>query len=102
MKMVYTNADRMIVGNAKNILNSHGINIVLKNEHASSIIGEVSPFDSWVELWVLDDSDYDEACKVLDGALSNEDEAPWICESCKEENNASFGSCWKCGTASPE
>lgn len=97
MRMVYTNNNRFIVGNAKNILEAHGFEIFLKNEHASSAIGEVSPFDTWLELWVVKDRDYERACRVLENALSSEDEPGWRCKKCNEDNDASFDLCWNCG-----
>jgi hypothetical protein len=96
MKMVYTNENRFIVANASNILESQGIELILKNEFASGAIGEISAFDAWVELWVVDDSDYDKACKILAGALSEEGASEWLCKHCKEKNDASFETCWKC------
>ena len=56
MKLVYTNENRMIVGNAKNILEGHGIETILKNEYAQGAVGEISAFDAWPELWVLNDT----------------------------------------------
>jgi len=98
VRMVYTNANRFIVGNARNILESYDFKIFVKNEYASSAIGEVSPFDSWVQLWVVNDSDYDRACRVLEGAISDKTAAPWVCKKCDEENDESFEFCWNCGT----
>jgi putative signal transducing protein len=95
--MVYTNGNRFIVANAKNILESYGLQIAVKNEFASSAIGEVSPFDAWVELWVVRDRDYDVACRILESAISDEHAAPWACKRCNEENDESFEFCWNCG-----
>ena len=96
--MVYTNGNRFIVSNARNILESHGFKLFVKNEYASSAIGEVASLDSWVELWVVNDRDYDRACRVLENALSAKDASPWICKTCNEENDESFDFCWSCGT----
>lgn len=98
MRMVYTNENRLIVANARNILEARGFNIFVKNEHASSIVGDISAFDSWVELWVVDDADYDAACRALENALSGDDDVPWKCPQCSEENGAAFDFCWQCGT----
>ncbi|MBK6512029.1 MAG: DUF2007 domain-containing protein [Haliea sp.] len=95
--MVYTNGNRFIVSNARNILESYGFKLFVKNEYASSAIGEVSPFDSWVELWVVNDRDYDRACSVLENALSKKGASPWVCKTCNEENDESFDFCWSCG-----
>ena len=97
MRMIFTNDNRFIVGNAKNILESYGFEVFLKNEHAASAIGEVSAFDAWLELWVVKDSDYDRACRVLENALSEEGAPAWVCKNCKEKNDESFDFCWRCG-----
>jgi hypothetical protein len=96
MKMVYTNENRFLVSNAKNILELQGIDVTLKNEFASSVIGEVSAFDAWVEIWVLNGDDYQQACNIIESSLSKEDDAEWVCASCKEINDASFETCWNC------
>ena len=67
------------------MLEFHGLDLVLKNEFASGAIGEVSAFDAWVEVWVRHDSDYDEACKILESSLSKEGEVEWVCKHCKEK-----------------
>jgi len=96
MKMVYTNKNRLIVGNVKNILEAHEIDVFLKNEFSQGGNGELSPFDTWPELWVLNDSDYDSATSVIENSLSKDTDPEWKCSTCGEINNASFGSCWKC------
>jgi hypothetical protein len=96
MRKVYTNENRFFVANARNILESHGIDVFLKNEFVSSAVGEVSPFDSWGELWVTDDADYDKACKIIEGALSKKNAIEWVCSTCNEKNDASFEVCWQC------
>jgi hypothetical protein len=101
MKMVYTNENRFFVSNAKNILELQGIDVTLKNEFASSVIGEVSAFDAWVEVWVLNDADYEKACSIIESSLSKEDDKEWVCRGCNEKNDASFETCWNCQSESP-
>lgn len=97
MRMVYTNENRILVANAKNILESQGVGVALKNEFASSVIGEISAFDAWVEIWVLNNDDYQKACSLIDSSLSKEDdEEEWVCTKCEEVNDASFEVCWRC------
>ncbi|MGK0499231.1 MAG: hypothetical protein ACJAYG_000865 [Oceanicoccus sp.] len=96
MKMIYTNENRLIVGNAKNILESYDIDVILKNEFASSAIGEVSAFDAWVEIWLTNEADYERAIIILESSLSQVDAAEWLCSQCKEQNDASFEFCWNC------
>lgn len=102
MKKVYTNENRFLVGNARNILEAEGIEVTLRNEHASSAMGELSPIDTWMELWVVDEGDYDRACNILDTALSETTAPEWACDSCGEMNDASFELCWQCGAVGPE
>jgi len=101
MKMVYTNENRFLVANAKNILESQGVAVTLKNEFASSVVGEVSAFDAWVEIWVLNDDDYQIACNIIESSLSKEGDEEWVCTGCKEVNDASFESCWNCQVNRP-
>lgn len=96
MKLIYTHENRFLVGNAHNILEQAGIRVVWKNEFASSAIGEISPFDTWPELWVVDDADYDAAIHVIANALSAPNAPEWVCGSCNELNDAAFETCWNC------
>ena len=96
MQLVYTNENRLIVGNVKNILEAEGIEIVLKNEFASGAMGEVSPFDTWVELWVRNDSDYERAVSIIENAVQMGNGAEWFCRKCHEKNDGSFEICWNC------
>ena len=101
MKLVYTHENRLLVGNAKNILEAEGIELVLKNEFASGAMAEISLFDAWLELWVLEDSDYDKAILVIENSLSKENAIDWKCTQCSEKNDVSFALCWHCGTEGP-
>ena len=99
MKMIYTNKHRLFVGNMKHLLEAHGIEVILKNDYSLSGFPGVSVFDDWPELWIINDSDCDNANKIIEASLSKETEPEWICTKCGESNNASFGACWKCQTA---
>lgn len=101
MRMVYTNDNRMLVGNARNLLEAEGIELLVKNEFAGGVIGELSAFDAWVELWVTDDADYQRACDILASALSDSDEPDWHCDGCGEINDTAFEYCWRCQSAPP-
>lgn len=95
MRLIYTHENRLFVANVKNILESHGFDIVLKNEFVSSAIGEVSPFDAWLELWI-DEARFQSAEKVLKHAISEHGSPNWYCNSCGEINDSSFEYCWNC------
>lgn len=102
MKLIYTHENRFMVANACNILEQAGIRVVWKNEFASSAIGEISPFDTWPELWVIDEADYDQAVQIIANALSAPNAPEWVCTSCNENNDSAFETCWNCQTEKVE
>jgi len=96
VKLIYTNENRFLVGNAKNIVENSGIEVVVKNEYAPGGVGELSPLDTWPELWVRNDSDYESAISLIESVVSPEGAKEWRCSHCNEFNDASFEYCWKC------
>lgn len=102
MKLVYTHENRFLVANAHNILEQAGVHAVWKNEYASSAIGEIAPLDTWPELWVMNDADYDPAIQIIANALSSPTAPEWECTHCNEKNDAAFELCWNCQTEKVE
>jgi len=96
MKLIYTNENRIMVLNVKNVLMSHGLAVVLNNEFASSASGGLAPFDTWPEVWLLNNDDFDKAKKVIDSITLESNLDNWHCKNCQEENNQSFDFCWNC------
>ncbi|WP_222937647.1 putative signal transducing protein [Spartinivicinus ruber] len=96
MKLVYTNENRFLVENAKNILENNSIDVQLKNEFLGSSAGSLPPMETWLELWVVDDRDYDKALKLIEGSFDGTSESRWMCERCGEMNEGSFDICWNC------
>ena len=96
MKKMYANENRFLVINVKNIIESYGIDTILKNEFAQGAIGEISAFDAWPEIWVLNDNDYERALDIIEKSISNASDVEWVCKVCNEENDASFEICWSC------
>ena len=99
MKLVFTHENSLIVGNARGVLETAGIEVVVRNEFAQGGLGELSAFDTWPELWVVHDRDYQRAVAVLESSLIDSDERGWRCDSCGETNGAAFELCWHCGTS---
>lgn len=96
MKLVYTHENKVLVENARNLLALKHIDTVLKNEFASGAAGDLVPAETWPELWVLDETYYEEAMRILK-VLSDKISGPdWICTNCQEVNGAAFESCWNC------
>ncbi|NOQ93855.1 MAG: DUF2007 domain-containing protein [Methylophaga sp.] len=101
MKLIYTNENRYLVHNIQNIVENSGITIMLKNEFAAGAAGDLVPHETWLELWVLNDNDYDKAIAAIDSSFSSVNETEWTCRNCNEVNNASFDFCWNCQHSSP-
>lgn len=95
MKLVYTNENSFIVNNIKNLLQTQGIETFLKNEFANGAVGEISTFDAWPEVWVVDDTDFERAAGIVQLAQHN-DALDWTCKQCSELNAPSFDLCWNC------
>lgn len=96
MKMFYTNENHFIVNNIKNLVEAQDVNIFIKNEFSQGAVGEISAFDSWPELWVYDDSDFDRVVVIVKSLHSNNETIDWVCKGCSETNDASFEICWNC------
>ena len=61
MKLVYTHPSHIIVSQARSALEMAGIKCSMRNEYASGALGELAPIDTWPELWVMRDRDYEMA-----------------------------------------
>jgi hypothetical protein len=96
MKMVYTNESHFLVTNVRNLIEAKKINTFLKNEFAQGAVGETSAFDSWPEVWVFDDLDFNRAIEIVKLSESPDNTVDWTCNNCSEENDPSFEVCWNC------
>lgn len=96
MKLIYTHENRIMALNIRNVLVNHGFDVALNNEFASSASGGLAPFDTWPEVWLLKDDDFDNAKKIIQSISYNSIQAAWECKKCQEENDESFDYCWKC------
>ena len=96
MKLIYTHENRIMALNIRNVLINHGFDVALNNEFASSASGGLAPFDTWPEVWLLRDDDFDNAKKIIESISYNSTQAAWECKKCQEENDESFDYCWKC------
>lgn len=101
MKLLYTHPNRILVENARNIVENAGIGTRLENEFAGGGIGELAPINAWLELWVVRDRDYETAEKLLVETLKEEDGPDWRCPACGEINSPAFEFCWNCHGEKP-
>ena len=93
---VYSAENRMLVWNMKNVLESHGISCIVKNDQLFGAMGELPPIECWPELWVETASEVAKAEKLLEAATSTSSGPDWTCPSCGETHAAQFTACWKC------
>lgn len=102
MKKLYTHENRIIIFNLRNVLEQKGIDTVIMNEFASGGAGDLATFDTWPELWVDDDQQFEQADTIVKKILQNSHDDYWYCRACQEKNDASFEYCWNCGDSSEE
>lgn len=98
MKLIYTHENKLLVENARNLLQIEGINTVIKNEFSSGAAGDLAPMDTWPELWLVDESQFTKAKTVIGTMQAKACGGDWRCNQCQEINGAAFEVCWSCGT----
>lgn len=102
MKKLFTSPDAFELQAVRSELDALSIPYMVKNEFASGAIGELPWQDAQQEVWLVDDSWYARASKVIDAFTqkSNRSVVPnkdWVCGNCDEENGSAFDVCWQCG-----
>ena len=87
----------------RGVLESHGIGCLLRNEYLSGAAGELPINETWPELWVLNDQDFQRARELVDAVLAagKNDAGAWVCPRCAESLEGQFEFCWKCGAERP-
>ena len=102
MRKLYSSEDRFMIQRVKEMLEGSGFSCIIKNEHLSSGSGELPYFDTWPEVWLLDDSRYDEAVLLLQSRFeSQKQQTEWHCPGCGEVNGSAFETWWRCGKDAP-
>jgi hypothetical protein len=100
MKKVFTHTDFSRVGHYQAVLEEKGIKTFVNKMDSSALGGGIPYSESWPELCVVDDSDFEEAMKTIEEVNASLDVKieSWNCPKCKEEIEEGFGECWNCGT----
>jgi Putative prokaryotic signal transducing protein len=78
-------------------LKQAGIRAHVFNEHASSIVGEVSPEVGQPQVWLEREQDRERAAVLLARIEADAGAQTHRCAACGEESPASFDLCWNCG-----
>lgn len=98
MKKLTSAPSLVTIHHYRNLLQAEGIATEIRNEHFGSILGEMPFTETWPQLWVINDLDFDRAKQLIDGsALDESPQDIWKCARCGEENEGQFAACWKCG-----
>ena len=93
-----TSAESLItINHYKNLLAAEGIQTEVRNQHLGSIRGEVPFFETWPQVWVVNDLDFDRATQRIAAGDAESPGDPWSCAKCGEENEGQFSACWNCG-----
>ena len=98
MKKLTSAPTPITIHHYRNILTAEGIPSEIRNEHLGGILGEMPFTDTWPQLWVVNDLDYERAKQLIgDAAIEESPQESWRCGSCGEENEGQFAACWSCG-----
>ena len=96
MKKLTSSESLITINHYKNVLEAEGIRAEIRNEHLGSILGEMPFVETWPELWVANDLDFDRATQLITSVESESPGASWRCKRCGEDNEGQFAACWKC------
>lgn len=104
MKKLHICNTLMEAQHLKAVLEASGIATMIKNEHVFGALGQVPLKELMPQLWVLDETQMDDAKNLLAEALDpTPSSAPaWRCSACGENLEAQFDVCWQCGARRPE
>ena len=104
MKKIHEVQDFTLIGHYQCILESQGIDTLVKNQTISSFAGELPANSIYPELWVTKDEDYDKAIQILTPIQQSEGEYEdydaWVWEECNETVEGQYAECWNCGVPS--
>jgi hypothetical protein len=94
-----TSAESLItINHYKNLLAAEGIETEIRNQHLGSVMGEVPFFETWPQLWVVNDLNFDRALQLIRSADEESPAEPWTCPNCDEVNEGQFLVCWRCAS----
>ena len=97
MSRVFSHPNSMIIGNMASLLNLAGIETQIRNDILGGAAGEIAPGETWVELWVVNETQAEAAAQLIKETMEQPERDDWICNHCQEPNPATFDVCWHCG-----
>lgn len=104
MRRVYASDNIAVIGLVRQILEHHAIGCIVRNEFLLGGAGELPINETWPEIWVTDDRDFDRARDLVDAVTASAEptDPQWRCDLCGELIEGQFTDCWHCGAARPE
>lgn len=98
MRLVYSDPNGAFVHIAKGVLEQNGIRCLIRHDHLQNTVSFFLPHDTWVELWVLDDRQFEQARALLTKTTPVPDEAFKIsCRLCGGNLESYLERCSYCG-----
>ena len=102
MKQVFLAHDVTEAHLIKGLLESRGLNALVRGEDLSGTSGEVPFVDVWPTVWVLDDGQEGAVRAFIKGyergpAKPGAPVACWPCPKCGQDLEPQFTACWACG-----
>ena len=93
-----TSAETIVtITHYQNLLAAEGIRTEIRNQHLGGIMGEMPVFETWPQLWIVNDLEFDRATQLIEATDSGPVGAAWTCSQCGEDNEGQYGACWNCG-----
>lgn len=103
MRKVHSAESLIEVAHLRNLLESAGIDCVVRNDRLGGVVGEIPFVECWPELWVCRPGDALRARGMIDAALRPAADAEaWQCPGCGERIESQFSQCWRCAAPAPE
>ena len=98
MKKLFVAANVMEAKLVAQLLEENGIGAMIFNESLQGGVGEIPFVESWPEVRVRFETDWQRAKGLLESFLNPSKVSDWECDSCCETNPGNFESCWCCGS----
>jgi hypothetical protein len=102
VRKIHTAESVVEVVHLRNVLESAGIDCVVRNDRLAGALGEIPFLECWPELLVRRPGDVLRARGLIDAARrADPGGAAWTCAGCGERIEPQFAQCWRCA-AEPE
>lgn len=98
LKRVYVAADPLDAGFVRGLLESSGIETLIKGDMLWGGRGELPVTDDTAPTLWVSSNDYARARALIEEIQRPVEHPQWKCPGCGEVNDGTFHQCWQCGT----